>query len=66
MPIDVSIMLKSWDELTYEEISDKLSKSGEDIAIGRVCTQEELDSRMRARFSGRKQAGRQTDYLSSR
>lgn len=44
-------MLKSWDELTREEINEKLSRSEADIASGRVCTQEELDSRMRERFS---------------
>ena len=43
--------LKTWDELTKEEISAKLSRSGEDIASGRVCSQEELDSRMRERFA---------------
>lgn len=42
--------LKSWDDLTSEEISVKLSKSEEDIAAGRICSQAELDSRMRERF----------------
>ncbi|MDE7242572.1 MAG: type II toxin-antitoxin system RelB/DinJ family antitoxin [Oscillospiraceae bacterium] len=44
--------LKSWDELTAEEINVKLSRSGADIAAGRVCTQDELDSRMKGRFAG--------------
>ncbi len=43
--------LKAWDELTQEEIGAILSKSGEDIVSGRVCSQEELDSRMRERFA---------------
>ena len=43
--------LKSWDELTGEEISMKLSKSEEDIASGRVCSQTELDARMKERFA---------------
>lgn len=42
--------LKSWDDLTSKEISAKLSKSEEDIAAGRICSQVELDSRMRERF----------------
>lgn len=44
-------MLKSWDELTREEINEKLSRSEADIAADRVCSQKELDSRMRERFS---------------
>ena len=43
--------LKSWDELTEQEISAKLARSEEDIAAGRVYGQEDLDTRMRARFS---------------
>lgn len=43
--------LKSWDDLTSEEISAKLSKSEEDIVSGRICSQAELDSRMRERFA---------------
>lgn len=43
--------LKTWDELTGEEISAKLSKSEEDIATGHVCSQTELDSRMRERLA---------------
>lgn len=43
--------LKTWDEMTEEEIHAKLLKSEEDIAAGRVYTQDELDSRMRERFA---------------
>lgn len=43
--------LKTWDELTHEEIGVKLAQSEADIAAGSVCTQEELDSRMRERFA---------------
>ena len=44
-------VLKTWDELTREEIGVKLAQSEADIAAGSVCTQEELDSRMRERFA---------------
>lgn len=43
--------LKSWDELTAQEIDVKLSKSESDIAQGRVSTQAELDQRMKERFA---------------
>jgi hypothetical protein len=49
--------LKTWDEMTEQEIEAKLTRSEADITAGRVCTQEELDARMRARAShGRDQA----------
>nr|WP_325220686.1 type II toxin-antitoxin system RelB/DinJ family antitoxin [uncultured Oscillibacter sp.] len=43
--------LKTWDELTREEINAKLVQSEADIAAGYVCAQEELDSRMKERFA---------------
>ena len=43
--------LKTWDELTQEEIHQKLLRSQEDIRAGRVYSQEDLDTRMRARAS---------------
>ena len=43
--------LKTWDELTEQEISAKLAKSEEDILNGRVFSQTELDARMKARFA---------------
>lgn len=43
--------LKTWDEMTQEEIQQKLLRSQEDIQMGRVYSQEDLDTRMRARFS---------------
>ena len=43
--------MKTWDELTAEEVHAKLSKSEDDIAAGRICSQSELDSRMRERFA---------------
>ena len=49
--------LKTWDEMTREEIDAKLAQSEADIAAGRVCSQAELDARMRERFAdGRNQA----------
>ena len=43
--------LKSWDELTEEEIGAKLSRSQADIAAGRVCSQDALDARMKGHFA---------------
>ena len=43
--------LKTWDEMTVQDIDSKLAKSEADIAAGRVYSQEELDTRMRARFA---------------
>ena len=49
--------LRSWDELTAEEIDDKLTRSEQDIAEGRVISQEALDAKMKDRFvRGRNQA----------
>lgn len=42
--------LKSWEELTEEEIDRKLAASKADILAGRVLTQAELDEQMRAIF----------------
>ena len=43
--------LKTWDEMTIDDISAKLSKSEADIDVGRVYTQDELDARMKERFA---------------
>lgn len=43
--------LKTWDEMTVQDIDTKLAKSEADIAAGRVYSQAELDTRMRARFA---------------
>lgn len=43
--------IKTWDELTAQEIGAKLSKSETDIAQGRVSSQAELDQRMKERFA---------------
>lgn len=43
--------LKTWDEMTVQDIDAKLAKSEADIAAGRVYSQAELDTRMRARFA---------------
>ena len=49
--------LKTWDDLTFEEIDATLTKSEQDIAAGRVVTQEALDARIKERFArGRNQA----------
>lgn len=43
--------LKTWEQMSQEEISEKLARSEADIAAGRLVTQTELDSRMQRRFS---------------
>lgn len=43
--------LKTWDELTPAELHAKLIQSEKDITAGRVCSQDELDARMRERFA---------------
>ena len=43
--------LRTWDEMTAGEAHAKLLKSEDDIAAGRICSQEALDSRMRERFA---------------
>lgn len=43
--------LKTWDELTAEEIHAKLTASEADVSAGRVCSQEELDTRIQARMN---------------
>ena len=49
--------LKTWDELTAEEINAKLAGSEADIAAGRIVSQDGLDARMKERFThGRNQA----------
>ena len=49
--------LKTWDELTAEEINAKLTESEADIAAGRIVSQDGLDARMKERFAhGRNQA----------
>ena len=49
--------LKSWDELTADEIDAVLAKSERDIAEGRVISQDALDAKMKERFArGRNQA----------
>ena len=43
--------LKAWEDMTAQEINAKLLQSEADIAAGRVCTQDELDRRMKGRFA---------------
>lgn len=42
--------LKTWDEMTAQEIDAKLSKSEIDLASGAIYTQNDLDSMMMERF----------------
>lgn len=43
--------LRTWGELSDKEIDAKLSRSEADMIAGRVCSQAELDARMKTRFS---------------
>lgn len=43
--------LKTWEQMSQDEISEKLVRSEADIVAGRLVTQAELDSRMQRRFS---------------
>ena len=43
--------LKTWDEMTAQEISAKLAKSEADIREGRVFSQEDVDARMQERLA---------------
>ena len=43
--------MKTWDEMTAQEISVRLARSEEDIAQGKVCTQADLDRKMKERFA---------------
>ena len=42
--------LKTWDEMTAQEIGGKLAKSEADILEGRVFSQEDVDARMKERL----------------
>lgn len=43
--------LKTWDELTSEEIHAKLTASEADLSAGQVRSQDELDARIQARLN---------------
>lgn len=43
--------LKTWDEMTAQEISAKIAKSEADIREGRVFSQEDVDVRMKERLA---------------
>ena len=47
--IKMSSGLKAWEGMTAQEIHSKLLQSEADIAAGHVCTQDELDRRMKGR-----------------
>ena len=49
--------LKTWEEMTAQEIGAKLARSEEDIAQGRVCSQAELDQRMKVRYGNGSKEG---------
>jgi hypothetical protein len=42
--------MKTWNELTTQEISEKLTRSEADIAAGRVYSQNDLDELLRTRL----------------
>lgn len=43
--------LKSWDDLTTQEIDAKLRKSEKEISSGAYCSQAALDARIQEKFS---------------
>ena len=43
--------LRSWDDLTTQEIDVKLRKSEEEISSGAYCSQAALDARIQEKFS---------------
>ena len=43
--------LRSWDDLTTQEIDAKLRKSEEEISSGAYCSQAALDARIQEKFS---------------
>lgn len=43
--------LKTWEELTAEEINARLAASEADMAAGRVYSQDDVDARIQARLS---------------
>lgn len=43
--------LKAWEDMTAQEINAKLLQSEADISQGRLLSQEDLDRRMKGRFS---------------
>ena len=43
--------LKAWENMTAQEVTAKLLQSETDIAADRVCTQDELDRRMKGCFA---------------
>ena len=43
--------LRSWDDLTTQEIDAKLRKSEEEITSGAYCSQAALDARIQEKFS---------------
>lgn len=50
--------LRAWEDMTAQEINAKLLQSEADISQGRLLSQEDLDRRMKGRFSdGADQAG---------
>ena len=43
--------LRSWDDLTTQEIDAKLRKSEKEISSGAYCSQAALDARIQGKFS---------------
>ena len=43
--------MNTWDEMSAQEISVRLSRSEEDITQGKVYTQADLDRKMKERFA---------------
>lgn len=42
--------VRTWEQMSQEEMSEKLARSEADIAAGRLVSQADLDARMQRRF----------------
>ena len=45
--------LRAWDDMSEAEISEKLSRSSEDIAAGRISTQCDMDAKVKELLQSR-------------
>ena len=45
--------LRAWDDMSETEISEKLSRSSEDIAVGRISAQCDMDTKVKELLQSR-------------
>lgn len=58
--------LRAWDAMSEAEISEKLSRSSEDIAAGRISAQCDMDAKVKELLQSRAAKIRDILHLSSR